>query len=96
MADALPVPLSPAQLRLNCAVLVIEADVSLPDVGFVPDQPPDAVHVVAFVEDQVNVVVPPLETEVGLAVRDTLGAAGETATVSVAVWVPPIPVQERL
>jgi hypothetical protein len=47
---------------------------SIPDVAFVPDQAPEAVQEVAFVEDQVSVDDPPLVTAVGFAVIDTVGA----------------------
>jgi hypothetical protein len=47
----------------------------------VPDHAPDAVHEVAFVDDQVNVDVPPLATLLGLALSVTLGA-GATVTVT--------------
>src|SRR5262245_43199759 len=49
---------------------------SVPDVARDPVQPPDAVHEVAFVDDQVSVDVPPVVTLVGFAVRDTVGAGG--------------------
>jgi hypothetical protein len=42
----------------------------------VPDQPPEAVQLVASVEDQVSVEDPPLATDVGLAASDTVGTAG--------------------
>jgi hypothetical protein len=68
----------------------------LPLVAKIPPQPPappDAVHVVAFVELQVSVEPPPLAIVVGEAVRVTVGAA-DAVTVTVA-WagalVPPSP-----
>jgi len=67
----------------------------LPDTAFVPLQPPDAVHDVAFVDDQVNVLLLPLATEVGDADNDTVGVGVELVTVTeVLAWrVPPAPVQ---
>jgi hypothetical protein len=50
--------------------------VSLPEVALVPDQAPEAVQDVAFVEDQVSVEDPPLATDAGLAASDTVGAGG--------------------
>ena len=47
----------------------------LPEVALVPDQPPEAVQLVALVEDQVSVEAPPLTTDVGLALNDTVGFA---------------------
>ena len=58
-----------------------------------PLQPPEAVQDVAFVEDQVNVEVPPLATVLGLAVRVTVGAGVVTETVADCAALPPAPVQ---
>jgi hypothetical protein len=38
-----------------------------------PLQPPDAVHEVALAEDQVKVELPPVPTEVGFALKVTVG-----------------------
>jgi hypothetical protein len=46
----------------------------VPDVAFVPDQPFDAVHEVALVDDQVRVDAAPELIEVGFAVSETVGA----------------------
>jgi len=51
-------------------------NVWLPEVALVPVQPPDAVHDVAFVLDQVTFVLPPDAMAVGLADRVTVGAGG--------------------
>jgi hypothetical protein len=62
-------------------------------VALAPPQPPEAVHDVALVELHVSVEAPPLATEVGLAVRVTVGA-GATVTVAVTtLLVPPVPLQ---
>jgi len=81
---------------------VSELKVSLPLEGgvLVPDQPPEAVHNVAFVEVQVSVEDPPLTTDARLAVSDTVGVGGgsgvsTTVTVTVALALPPRPVQVR-
>jgi hypothetical protein len=63
-----------------------------------PDHAPEAVHDVASVDDQVSVDEPPLVTEVGLAVSDTVGAEGggrepATVTCAEALESPPRPVQ---
>jgi hypothetical protein len=72
---------------------------SLPEVALAPDQPPEAVQDVAFVEDQVSVEDAPVATNVGLAASDTVtdGGGGEPGTVTVAdaLALPPEPVQER-
>ena len=69
-----------------------------PDVDFDPLHPPDAVQDVAFVLDQVNVLLPPLVTDVGDAANETVGAVpgeDETATVTFAARDPPAPAQVR-
>ncbi len=53
-----------------------------PLVAIVPVQPPDAVQVVALLEVQVNVVLLPLDTLLGLALNDTLGAGADAVTVT--------------
>jgi hypothetical protein len=68
---------------------------SSPEVSLSPDQPPEAVQVVAFVEDQVSIENPPLVTDVGFAASDTVGAGGNTVTATVALALPPEPVQVR-
>jgi hypothetical protein len=58
-----------------------------------PLHPPDAVQLVALVEPQVRVDALPLETLAGLALSDTVGAAGaETVTVADCDAEPPAPV----
>jgi hypothetical protein len=66
-----------------------------PLVAWVPDQPPEAVHEVAFVVDQLKVELLPLTMELGLAARLTVGAGAAEVTETVAAWValPPVPVQ---
>jgi hypothetical protein len=55
-------------------VVALSAPVlALPVVGSFPDQPPEAVQLVALVEDQLSVADPPLPTVVGLALRLTVG-----------------------
>ncbi|HKW84379.1 MAG TPA: hypothetical protein VJN68_11570 [Burkholderiaceae bacterium] len=73
------------------------AVLSLPAVERDPLQPPEAVHDVASVVDHVNVLVPPLATEVGEADSETTGAGVAAVTVTDALFcvVPPEPVQER-
>jgi hypothetical protein len=66
-----------------------------PEVAFVPLQPPDAVHDVALVDDQLSVLLLPLLMLVGDAVNSTVSADVALLTVTVALaWVvPPDPVQ---
>lgn len=67
----------------------------VPDVLRLPDQPLDAVQLVALVEDQVSVEVPPEPTCVGFAEMFTVGTGGValTATVAVCEVEPPGPLQ---
>jgi hypothetical protein len=90
LVDAVP----PAPVHVNAYVLVafsvpVEA---LPDTDLLPAHIPDAVHDVAFVEDQVSVEVLPLITDAGLAESVTVGTGGITVTVTVFDTVPPAPV----
>lgn len=48
----------------------------LPLVVFEPDQPPEAVQLLALFDDQLSVAALPLATEAGAAVSETVGAGG--------------------
>jgi hypothetical protein len=61
--------------------------------AWVPDQPPEAVQDVAWVEDQIKVEAAPFFTVLGLAVKLTVGAGVVTDTVADCVALPPPPVQ---
>jgi hypothetical protein len=75
-ADALALPPSPLQVSEK-VLLVLSAPVDwLPEVALEPDHPPEAVQDDALVEDHVSVDAPPLTTDVGFAVSDTVGAGG--------------------
>ena len=67
----------------------------LPEVPLVPDQAPEAVQLVALVEDHVSVELDPLWIELGLAEIETVGAgvAAVTVTAAEALVLPPDPVQ---
>ena len=54
---------------------------ALPLVGSLPDQPPEAVQLLALVEDQLSMDDPPLLTVVGFALRLTVGFAPAALTV---------------
>jgi hypothetical protein len=64
-----------------------------PLVATAPDQPPDALHAVALVEVQDKVELEPLATELGLALKVTVGAGLLTDTVADCEALPPLPVQ---
>ena len=62
-------------------------------MALAPDQSPVAVQLVALVEDQVRIEVPPFATDVGFAVSD--GGVPVTVTVADVLVLPPVPVQVR-
>ena len=64
-----------------------------PLVATGPFQAPEAVQVVAFVEDQVRVALSPLSTVLGLAVRVTVGVGVVIDTVADCAALPPAPLQ---
>src|SRR5690349_1211099 len=96
VALACALPPDPVQLSVKVREVVRAPVLWLPDVAFVPLQPPDAVHEVALVEDQLSVLLPPLTTDVGDAAMETVGTGVElrieTVVLARAV-VPPEPVQ---
>jgi hypothetical protein len=97
-AEAWVVPPAPVQLSEYVAFAVNAPVPWVPDVALLPFQLPEAVHDVALVEDQVNVLPAPLLTEVGVAVSVTVGAGVVlvTATDVLACAEPPAPVQLRV
>jgi len=75
-------------------VLAVSAPLDCdPLTALLPDQPPEAVHAVALVEDQVKVDAAPLFTVLGVAETLTVGAGVLTDTVADCVALPPVPVQ---
>lgn len=74
VADFVTLPPEPLQVRMYVLVEVSGPVLWLPDTGFEPDQTPDAVHVVAFVEDHVRVADALYATDDGVAVRARVGA----------------------
>jgi hypothetical protein len=66
-------PPVPVQTRVNFVVAVRAEVLAEPLVGSDPLQPPDAVHDVALVADQVREEAAPLATVVGLAVSVMAG-----------------------
>lgn len=61
-------------------MVAVGVSVVVPLVFSLPDQPPEAVQLVALVEDQVRVADEPLVTVLGLARRLTLGLAVVSVT----------------
>lgn len=86
-------PPLPVQVMVN-VVVALSAPVDCePLVPRAPDQPPEALQLVALVEDQLSVELPPLDTPVGVALKDAVGADADTATVTDCVVETPDPVQ---
>jgi hypothetical protein len=86
-------PPLPVQVMVN-VVVALSAPVDCePSVPRAPDQPPEALQLVTLAEDQLSVELPPLDTPVGVALKDTVGADADTATVTDCVVEPPDPVQ---
>jgi hypothetical protein len=93
--DTLLVPPVPVHVKEYELAIVTAPVLCVPLVALAPLQPPVAVQEVALVELHVNVELPPLAMEVGLAVNVTVGA-GTTVTVAVAIeLVPPVPLQVK-
>ena len=86
------VPPAPVQLNVNEVFAVSPLRTSVPVRFLAPLQPPVAVQLVAFVVDQFSVEDPPLTTDGGVAVSDTVGnGAGLTVIVTdCAAEVPPL------
>lgn len=78
-----------SQVKVKLAAEPMELMVSVPVSPLAPLHPPDAEQVLAFVEDQVRTVEPPVVIEVGLAVMVAvgLGIAEGTVTIIVRDWV---------
>ena len=100
VADCWVVPPAPVQESCKFGLVVSAAVLLVPLVATVPLQAPEAVQVVALVDDQVSVELDPLLMLVGLALKLTVGAGVTDAPVTVTVAdcsvVPPDPVQDKL
>ena len=77
------VPAAPLQVSVNVVVELSGPVLALPLVGSPPDQPPEAVQLLALLDDQLNVADAPLLTLGGFALRLTVGlATADTLTVT--------------
>ena len=96
VVDCAALPPAPVQVSPYVA-LALSAPVDCePLTGMLPDHAPDAEHDVALVADQVRVELLPLITELGLALRLTVGAGDFTDTVADCEALPPAPVQVKV
>ena len=71
------------QVRVKVVVTLSGPVLALPLVDSFPDQPPEALQLVALLEDQLSVAAAPPLTVPGLALRLSVGfTAAETFTVT--------------
>lgn len=78
-----------SQVSVKLAAEPMELMVSVPVNDLVPAQPPDAVQVLALVDDHVRTVEPPVVMALGLAaiVTVAVGVTGAAVTTMVRDWV---------
>ena len=74
-ADCETAPPAPVQVRVKLVVAVRGSVLSVPLVGWVPDQPPEAVQLCAFRASHFNVTGFPMTTLLGIGCRVTTGGA---------------------
>ncbi len=93
-------PPAPAHVSVNVVVDVSPVRASEPLSAFTPDQPPEAVQLLALVADQLRVEVPPFATVVGVARSEMVAEGGALGGVTVTVTdcdaVPLAPVHDSL
>jgi hypothetical protein len=93
VADCWVVPPAPVQDRVKVALAVSAPVDCEPLRAMPPDQAPEAVQLVAEVEDHVSVALPPLAMAVGPTLKLTVGNGALTETVVDCAALPPGPVQ---
>jgi hypothetical protein len=88
-------PPAPLQVSVKVVVCASVEVTCVPDIALVPVHPPEAEQLVALLELQVNVDVPPCATWAGFADKVTVGTGGRALTTTFADCVvePPGPVQ---
>ena len=92
VADEVAVPPAPVHAKVY-VVVAVGVTPCVPLIALLPVQPPEAVHAVALVDDQVSVEVAPAIIDVGEAEKVTVGiGAGVTDTVADWDALPPAPV----
>jgi hypothetical protein len=93
-ADRAMLPPEPEQVSVYVADCDNAPVDCVPESVWVPDQAPDAVHVLAFVLDQVSTALLPELIDTGLTDKLRVGAGGAvTATVADLLIDPPVPEQ---
>jgi hypothetical protein len=94
VADCEALPPAPLQVSAYVSLALSSPVDCEPLLGLVPDQAPEAVHSVAFADDQVSMELAPLLSVLGSALNFTLAPKGEpTVTVAVCTAGPPMPLQ---
>jgi hypothetical protein len=93
VADCTALPPGPEQVSVYVAFADKTPVDCEPLAGLLPDQPPEAVHAVAFAAFQFSVALVPLEMVLGDTPMLTVGAACFTDTVADCVALPPGPLQ---
>ncbi len=96
VTDCEAVPPAPLQAKVYLVAAVSGAVLWEPLVASAPLQPPEAVHEVALVDDQLRVEVLPLVIVLGLAVSVTAGAGVVTEMAADCCALPPAPLQESV
>jgi hypothetical protein len=86
-------PPAPVQAKVYLVAAASAAVLSEPLSASVPLHPPEAVHEVALLDDQLSVDPAPLVTVLGVALRVTDGAGVVTETVADCAALPPAPLQ---
>ncbi len=84
-------PPAPVQTKVYLVEAVRAAVLCEPLIASVPLQPPEAVHEVALVDDQLSIDAAPLVTVLGVAASVTVGAGVVTEMVADCAALPPGP-----
>jgi hypothetical protein len=77
VTDWLALPPEPVQVSVYVVEVLSAPVLALPLFGSLPDHPPEAAQLLAFVEDQLSVDARPLLRLVGLAFRETVAAVAD-------------------
>jgi hypothetical protein len=95
-ADWFALPPGPVQVNVNVELAVRVPVDCVPWTALVPDQAPDAVHVVALAAVQFSVAMPPLVMALGPTLNVTVGGGDLTETVTDCAALPPGPVHDSV
>jgi len=93
VADCAALPPVPVQIRVKVALAVSAPVDWVPLRALAPDQAPEALQAVAYVDDHVRVALAPLVMALGPTLKLTVGSGALTETVVDCAALPPGPVQ---